>query len=112
MSQFFFKKNFRLSSISKFYTFYSKSYRIYTSEFILLQQVNNLNYPRLGISISKHNINKAYNRNRIKRIIRESFRLLQYKLRVMDFLIVVKKTVCCMNNQFILRCLKNLWTYK
>ncbi|MCV2508569.1 MAG: ribonuclease P protein component [Candidatus Lightella neohaematopini] len=37
--------------------------------------INNLNYSRIGIIVPKKNIKKSFQRNRIKRLIREYFRL-------------------------------------
>jgi len=40
---------------------------------------NNLAYPRLGISVPKR-FGKAYRRNRVRRLLREAFRLRQHQL--------------------------------
>ena len=51
---------------------------------------NELGHPRLGISIGRR-VGTAPKRNRIKRLLRESFRLLQHDLpRGYDFVIVVR----------------------
>jgi ribonuclease P protein component len=51
---------------------------------------NDLGHPRLGISISRR-VGTAPKRNRIKRLLRESFRLMQHDLpRGYDFVIVVR----------------------
>ncbi len=51
---------------------------------------NTLGFPRLGMSVS-HKVGTAVRRNRIRRLIRESFRLLQHDLpQGYDLLVVVR----------------------
>ncbi|WWO99560.1 MAG: ribonuclease P protein component [Candidatus Dasytiphilus stammeri] len=76
---------------------------------IMLYCPNIYKYARLGFIISKHNIKYAYQRNRIKRLIRESFRLTHNELPSMDFIIIIKKKVDLMNNKIIMEKLKQLW---
>jgi ribonuclease P protein component len=52
---------------------------------------NGLHYPRLGISASKRKVRKANDRNRVKRLIREAFRLNKVDLPPGVDLIVVPK---------------------
>ena len=52
---------------------------------------NSLAYTRIGISIGRH-VGSAVRRNRIKRLIREAFRLEQHRLPAgLDVLISVRK---------------------
>jgi len=53
---------------------YKKGKRLYGGGFTLIHTPNELGFNRLGISIHRR-IKGAVKRNRIKRIIRESFRL-------------------------------------
>ncbi|MGH7176206.1 MAG: ribonuclease P protein component, partial [Tepidisphaeraceae bacterium] len=54
-------------------------------------QPNDLDHPRLGISISAA-VGTAVRRNRIKRLLRESFRLLQHDSpRGYDLVVVVRR---------------------
>lgn len=62
-----------------------------TFQINILGRSNLLGHPRLGLSISRKNIKHAYKRNTIKRLIRETFRLLQHKLISMDFVVIAKK---------------------
>ncbi|VFP83463.1 Ribonuclease P protein component [Buchnera aphidicola (Cinara laricifoliae)] len=111
MPQFFFSKKLRLLSNDQFKHVYNKNFKINIKPFIMLRCLNCLKFPRLGISIAKKNIMYAHDRNRIKRLIRESFRLIQHNLLFMDFIIIVKKNTHLLSNNNILYFLQTLWCY-
>jgi ribonuclease P protein component len=52
---------------------------------------NDVEYARIGISIAKRNINKAVARNKLRRIIKESFRINHKLLPAVDMVFVIKK---------------------
>ena len=52
---------------------------------------NNLEHPRLGCSIPKRGTRLASRRNRLKRIVKESFRLKALQLPFMDVIVLVQK---------------------
>ena len=58
--------------------------------FTILMRPNALGHPRLGLAISKRKVKKATARNRLKRIVRESFRLNQHQLPAADFVVMAK----------------------
>ncbi|OYY95374.1 MAG: ribonuclease P protein component [Hydrogenophilales bacterium 28-61-23] len=59
----------------------------------LLAAPNGLEYPRLGLIVPKKIIPTAVARNRIKRLIRESFRLNQNELIGLDLVARVKAKI-------------------
>ena len=61
--------------------------------FLFLAINNNTNLARLGLAVPKKNISGAVERNRIKRFIRESFRMQKDRLRGKDVVVFVKKQV-------------------
>jgi ribonuclease P protein component len=63
-----------LRKSAEFEQVYKQGKRLYGENFALIYQQNTLGYNRLGISVHRQ-IRGAVKRNRIKRIIRESFRL-------------------------------------
>jgi ribonuclease P protein component len=56
---------------------------------------------RLGLAIAKKRVKLAVQRNRIKRIIRESFRLNQHVLPAIDMVVMVKSGIDQLDNKEI-----------
>lgn len=73
-------------------------YRVSHGQMLLLSRKNNLNYPRLGLVIAKKNAKLAVQRNRIKRIIRESFRLHQQQLPAVDIIVLARRGIDSLDN--------------
>lgn len=71
---FAFKKAQRLLKKNDFDFVFESAKKITTDDFIFLFRENKLGYARLGLALSKKMIAKAHDRNRIKRLLRESFR--------------------------------------
>ena len=65
------------------------NYRAYTIS--IKGKCNNLEYPRLGYSIPKRGTKLAYRRNRLKRIVKEMFRLKANQLPSMDVIVLVQE---------------------
>ncbi len=62
--------------------------RVFTTENLKIHYVgNNLEYPRLGIIVSRKNHKRAHVRNYMKRVARELFRLNQYQLPNIDIIV-------------------------
>ncbi len=58
---------------------------------LILARPNGLDHPRIGFVISKKNVRLAVHRNRVRRIIRESFRLNQHKLPPVDIVVLARR---------------------
>lgn len=89
-----FPKTLRLRANTEFQLhFKTATKKIVNSHFIALIKSNNLGRPRIGISLTKKKIASAAERNRIKRIVRESFRHKQDQLPPVDIVIVAKHKI-------------------
>lgn len=73
----------------------------------MLYSTNQEEDARLGIIVSKKNVSLAVKRNRIRRLIRESFRL--NALPSLDIIVLVKNSAVVMNNRAIRLSLEQLW---
>lgn len=104
----FLKKN-RLLDQEDYNRVFSEGKRKESLYLRLLIRVNNLGYPRLGLRISKKNVKRATDRNRIKRIIREQFRLSQYRLNSLDIVLISKKGIGTLSNKDLRSYLDALW---
>lgn len=83
-----FEKKFRLLSASDFSELKVDSLSFKKPSLIIYYKKNSYNQTRIGLSVPKK-IGKAHDRNRLKRIIRESFRQSSHKFLGADVLIVV-----------------------
>jgi ribonuclease P protein component len=63
----------------------------------------------VGLVIAKKNVGKAVQRNRIKRLIRQSFRTLKPTLNNLDLVVLARKDADKLENQAIVDQLNQLW---
>lgn len=104
-----FSKKLRLLNYKEFSLVFQNKKKIYTSKITTFLKFNNLQHPRIGIFIPKKNIKFAHDRNRIKRIIRENFRINQYKISNIDFVFVLNNNI---DNDDLKKDLHNIWFNK
>lgn len=106
----FFSKKSRLLKLDDFIFVFKQSKSITESGITLFSRWNELGYPRIGLSIAKRYVRRAHDRNRIKRCVRETFRVYQNDLLSLDFVCVVcSKEVLYLKNCNLIRELKKLW---
>ena len=77
--------------------------------FTLLARNNGTERSRLGITIAKKRVKKAHDRNRLKRVIRESFRLRQNQLPNVDIVVIGKSNAEQLSNAQLFALLDKLW---
>jgi len=104
-----YSRELRLLTPSHFENVFSNAIPAVSPKITLLGRPNSLNNPRLGITVSKKNVRKAHDRNRVKRLIRESFRLNQHNLPNIDIVVVVKPGLDKQSNQETFKLLDKLW---
>lgn len=104
-----FSRELRLLSPTHFEYVFQKAIPSVSPQITILARQNDLEHPRLGITVSKKRVRKAHDRNRIKRLVRESFRLNQHQLPKADIVVVGKSGLDKMSNEQITLLLGKLW---
>jgi len=89
--------------------FNSVDLRVSTRHFLLLSRNNQDLGPRLGTIVAKKHVKLAAQRNRIKRLIRESFRTTSAPLEDLDIVLLAKNGVGKASNKQCLEELTSIW---
>ena len=76
---------------------------------LLLARDNQLDHPRLGLVIGKKSVKLSVERNRLKRQIRESYRLNQEVLNGWDIVVVARKGLGDLENAELAQQFGKLW---
>lgn len=82
--------------------------RIPDRHFLILATPNSLGHARIGLIFSKRNLKLAVQRNRIKRLVRESFRH-ETGLPAMDIVVLGRQGLAQQPNQVITDSLRQVW---
>jgi ribonuclease P protein component len=80
----------RLRSKLQFDAIYAGGRRIDDRYFALRVKPNGLTHPRVGLAVAVKTAGSAVARNRLRRQVRESFRLAQYDLPAVDIVVAAK----------------------
>ncbi|MCU7842234.1 MAG: ribonuclease P protein component [Candidatus Thiodiazotropha sp. (ex Monitilora ramsayi)] len=95
----------RLLKPDEYRRVFSDGHRSVDDCFLVLALPNDLASPRLGLAVSKKICRRAVDRNRIKRVIRESFRQNQPELMGLDLVVVGRRGLSQADNR---RCFESL----
>lgn len=86
-----FPRENRLTHSSEYQAVFKKGKRTHFEGFSFVIMRNSLPHSRLGLIVSKREIPKAWKRNQIKRIIRETFRGKQNLWNPIDLIVMIKR---------------------
>jgi ribonuclease P protein component len=110
MAEFEYPRDLRLLTGSDFKRVFDKAiYKVSDPNLLILSRPNETGHARIGFVISKKNVRLAVNRNRVKRIIRESFRLNQHNLPSCDIVILARKGVDKLEREDIHSLISKCW---
>jgi len=89
-----FPREFRLLTSTDFSRVFDQATKSSDAYLTVLARANALGHARLGLAISKRNIRHAVDRNRIKRVVREGFRLQRCALGCLDIVVMARQAAC------------------
>ncbi len=87
---FSFSPRLRLKKAVEYQRVFAEPFSTSDKFFTILARRNELDYSRLGLAIAKKNIKRAVDRNKIKRLARESFRNNHFQIGYWDIVVLAK----------------------
>ena len=104
-----FRRSSRLTDKHSFGRVFNKAQRSRDKMFTVLYRPNGKNAPRLGLAIGKKNCRRATGRNRLKRVIRESFRRHKATLGGLDVVVLNQPAATDAPNKALFDSLARHW---
>ena len=84
-------------------------FKVHQPHFLFLAKVSEQPHSRLGIVVAKKKVRRAHERNRIKRLARESFRLHQQNIELLDIVVMPKIGIDTISNAELHQQLQFAW---
>jgi len=104
-----FPRSVRLLKAAEYSAVFKKPVRSSDSSFVVLACKNNKEFGRLGLAVAKKRAKRAVDRNRLKRIVRESFRQQESLLAGFDFVVMVKHNSKDQDNSTLQQSIAKHW---
>jgi ribonuclease P protein component len=104
-----FPRHFRIITAGDYRQVFTKPKRVSTPELLFLFSRNQQPNSRLGLAIAKKQLPLAVDRNRVKRLVRESFRIKRCEISSLDIVVMARKSLLNMDNTQIRLQLDKLW---
>jgi ribonuclease P protein component len=99
----------RLRRAAEFRQLYASGRRLGSELFTAVVRPNQLTTARLGMSVAARSVRGAVDRNRVRRVIRESFRTRADALPALDIVVGVRSAAQAASNARLRESLDRLW---
>ncbi len=109
--KYYLSRDLKLLTADNYSFVFAKAERFGNYSFTVLVRSNNLKHPRLGLAISKKCAKRAVDRNRIKRLFRENFRINQHKLPSVDIIAMCKPSAIKLSKHEMHQQIEKQWHF-
>ena len=92
-------RSVRITNAKEFAHVFKKGRHSQSKFWKIVASNSDYSFSRLGLAISKKEYKKAVNRNHLKRLVRETFRINQDYLGKLDYVVMAKKTQSINNTE-------------
>lgn len=104
-----FERARRLTQASEFNQVFKSAWRSSDPFFLVIARASGLGPARLGLAVSRRNLRQAVERNRVKRLVRESFRQRPSDLEGLDLVVVARSPCAGAENRTLTASLERHW---
>jgi ribonuclease P protein component len=91
------------------HVFDQAAYKIHGKGLLALARDNSQGHVRVGLVFSKKHMRRAVDRNRMKRLVRETIRLQQHRLPAVDIVVLARRGINELDNVMVHRQLHGMW---
>jgi ribonuclease P protein component len=104
-----FPRQHRLLNKAEFKSVFDESAKVSQRYLLALFKTNNAGKGRLGIIVGKRVARLAVERNQIKRVVRESFRVIQEQLQGLDIVVIARQQCDSLDKVQLREGIDKLW---
>lgn len=109
LHKYIFPRHQRLVSKADYKSVFDESKKFSEKHLLILFRPNQKSYARMGLIVGKNISKSAVVRNRIKRVIRESFRHIQSKLNNVDVIVIARQQCDKLSKENLRKGIDQLW---
>jgi len=104
-----FPRSHRLAAKAEFSRVFDEPFKVSQRHLTVLYKSNQKKHARIGIIVGKRVANSAVARNRIRRVVRDSFRLNQERLIGWDIVVIARQQCDVLSKEKIRKGIDDLW---
>ena len=105
-----FPREARLLAPPQFRAVFANGEKFVSRGFVVIAAPSTADRSRLGLALAKRRLKRAVDRNRVKRVVRESFRHHQHGSASVDIVILARSRTGYMTNAELFDQLSRLWS--